>query len=125
MAPPQNLLQEHLDKPGELDLASLVRSVALLAGKMDQIVREGDDHKNQLREISDTLHKLDKRLAVFESNSVASQVKGHEQRLAKLEAAEQRQIGALGTLGWLAKNWPALIGFGTLAAVFLKQNGVV
>lgn len=123
--PPQNLMQEQLDKAGELDLASLVRSVALLAGKMDQIVREGDDHKTQLKEISDTLHKLDKRLAVFESNSVASQVKDHEQRIAKLEATEQRQIGAFGVVGWLTKNWPALFGFGTLAAVFLKQNGVV
>jgi hypothetical protein len=123
-ANPPLFQQQQIDE-GHVNFAEILSALVSTASKLESVMRQQNDDKAQLKEIVDTLHKLDKRMAVFESNSVAGLVKDHEQRIAKLEARGYRQEGALGVVDWLAKNWPSLIAVGTMAAIFLRQNGLV
>ena len=120
MSDSRHFLQEALGDG--LGASAILQALQSSAEGVSRVAEQGREHARQLKEISETLHVIDKRLAVVESGSVQAKVDDHEKRIVVLEAEENRRKGALGMGGWMVKNWPAMIGYIALALLAVEKG---
>lgn len=120
----KSFLQEKPADPSRLDVSTLLEAIRISAEGVSRVAEQGSEHSRHLREISETLHSMDKRLALVENGGVSTKVDDHEKRIAVLEAAENMRKGAIGLGGWVVKNWPAMVGYIGLIVV-LVEKGIV
>lgn len=118
----KSFLEDKLADPARLDASTILEALRISAEGVSRVAEQGSEQARQLKEISDTLHNMDKRLALLENGGVSTKVDDHEKRIAVLEAAENIRKGALGMGGWLVKNWPALLGYIGLIVVLIEKG---
>jgi hypothetical protein len=121
--PASQYLQEALGKAAKggesaVGHAAIVEALRLVGETMSRIADRQDILSGKMAEQGETLHAIDKRLAVFENNSLTSTVKSLEARVSALELTGARQQGAVGVGEWLTRNWIAIVALlGSLAIV--------
>lgn len=117
----QGALEEAV-KGGETGVghAAIVEALRLVGETMSRIADRQDTLSAKMAEQGETLHTIDKRLAVFESNSLSGTVKDLETRVTALELAGARQQGALGVGEWLTRNWIAIVALLSSVAIVIK-----
>lgn len=120
----RTLMQEQLDKGGALDVSTLLEALRMSSEGVARVAEQQSEHAKILREMSDTLHAIDKRLILLESGGVVAKLDDHEKRLTLLEADKNRRDGAMGLGTWFVKNWPGVLGFLVLIAV-LADKGII
>jgi len=83
-----------------------------------------------LRGVQQTQITMLERLARIEANRVNETVAKLEERVEKalekidaLESDRDRREGAIGVLGWLAKNWPFAVVSAALGVLVAWANG--
>lgn len=90
---------------------SLIHALRANSDQMKRVADQQDRMSSKMDAVGNVVHDIDKRLAIIEGNSLASAVKDHDERLAALEASEQRRAGAVGLWDFMLKSWPAVLGF--------------
>lgn len=100
--------------------AAIVEAIRLVGETMSRIADRQDVLSGKMAEQGETLHAIDKRLAVFENNSLATTVKDLEQRVTALELTGARQQGAVGVGEWITRNWIAIVALLGSVAIIIK-----
>lgn len=85
-------------------LREVIHTMNNTAQKIDALTREVVEAKG----LPADLAALEVRLGMAEA------------RLALLEAAENKRVGAMGLGNWLLKHWPAILGLIALAVLVLE-----
>lgn len=113
---------EEAAKGGENSVghAAIVEALRLVGETMSRIADHQDTLSSKMAEQGETLHAIDKRLAVFENNSLAGTVKDIETRVSALELASARQQGAIGVGEWLTRNWIAIVALLSSVVIVIK-----
>lgn len=126
-------MSQVFDQPGELfvpmnesDVSnlSLIHALRATSDQMKRVADQQDRMSGKMDSVSNVVHDIDKRLAVIEGNSLQTTVKEHDERLAALEAAEQRRVGAIGLWDFVLKSWPAVLGFLILLAALVATGKI-
>lgn len=127
MSDPSVFTQLADDQLGRL---ALIEAIRANTDAVQRLARHGEGQDHKLDEITKSLAKIDTRLALLENNSLKSEVaqqrkdiEEQDGRLRTLEAEREQRKGAMGLFDWIAKNWPAIIGFVALVVLLVSKGG--
>jgi hypothetical protein len=112
------------DNLGRMALIEAVRANTDAVSRMAQDMRSVG---TKLDDVNNSIHGLDKRMALIENNTVERDLERLRQhyhslekkiddcdsamdgRVGLLEAAAERRVGAIGLVEWFGKNWAAVV----------------
>lgn len=112
------------ERGGPIDATALFEALRLASDGVSRVAERQSEDAKVLREMSETLHQIDKRLALVESVGFVAKLEEHERRLIKLEGQENRREGALSLGSWILRNWPALFGYIALVVVLFDKGAL-
>ena len=86
-----------------------IRALTLLAGQQKRLQDDMDDLKRELKEIRDTLIRIEAQDLKGKHLELLQAIKTLEMRTVALEQAAQRRAGANGLVEWLSRNAPLVV----------------
>jgi hypothetical protein len=108
---------------GDVHNLAVIHALRTTADGMKRLADQQDQYRDQISEIVQGIHQIDKRLSIIEANSLTHRVDAHDLRIKVLEDDRQRRIGAVGLVEWMGKNWPAIALFVALVVYMVINNG--
>lgn len=108
---------------------ALIEAVRANTDAVSRMARQGEAQGGKLDAIGQSLHALDRRLALIENNTIERDLERlrnctHEleSRIDVIEAREERRTGAMGLFEWVGRNWPVIVGATLLIAVLMRER---
>lgn len=103
---------------------TLLRAIQIMQSIVDHQTR----FDSEIGEIKDTMHSIDKRMAVLETSTLERDLQSanerlnrHSERIRVLETDKERRDGAVSSLTWIGNNWAWIAAFVALATIYVTD----